>query len=139
LKFWSQEKRDRTWKILENLYVDLKGSSESPTDPVVTKKRTFYQDYFIRNLPMNEIENYSSITESSYETDILSWWRGKRDAFPVLSEIARKYLGVSATTVPSESIFSLSGLLSGGRRGKVSPKVLRQLVILKKNYNFVPK
>jgi len=45
---------------------------------------------------------------SSLETDPLHWWWTNRDVFPTLSKIARKYLSISATSVPSEHIVFLN-------------------------------
>ncbi|GJX73181.1 zinc finger BED domain-containing protein RICESLEEPER 2 [Tanacetum coccineum] len=41
--------------------------------------------------------------------DILAWWKEREIQFPILSAMARDLLTVQASTVASESAFSISG------------------------------
>ena len=41
--------------------------------------------------------------------DILAWWKEKQGQFPALAAIVRDLLAVQASTVASESAFSVSG------------------------------
>ena len=38
--------------------------------------------------------------------DLLQWWKVKQNAYPSLAKLARNYLAIPATSVPSESVFS---------------------------------
>ena len=51
-----------------------------------------------------EIEKY--MAEPCYE-DPLMWWKDRRNVFPTLSRVARKYLAIPASSVSSQRIFSL--------------------------------
>ncbi|CAB4377356.1 unnamed protein product [Rhizophagus irregularis] len=53
-----------------------------------------------------EIDKYLEINEEGKETDPLEWWKLHEKKFPILASIARKYLGICATSVPSERLFS---------------------------------
>ena len=45
------------------------------------------------------------------DTDSLAWWKDNSDKYSRLSVLARRYLAVPATYVPSERIFSAAGLI----------------------------
>ncbi|GJY47724.1 zinc finger BED domain-containing protein RICESLEEPER 2 [Tanacetum coccineum] len=63
--------------------------------------------------------------------DILSWWKGRQSQFPVLSIMARDLLSVQASTVASESAFSLSGRVLSIRRTRLTPASLEMCICLK--------
>jgi hypothetical protein len=44
-------------------------------------------------------------------TDSLAWWKDNSDKYSRLSVLARRYLAVLSTSVPSERIFSAAGLI----------------------------
>ena len=53
--------------------------------------------------------------------DPLIWWNKNRETFPILSKMARKYLCVMATSVPSERLFSAAGSIVSARRNTLKP------------------
>jgi hypothetical protein len=63
----------------------------------------------------------------------LLFWRQKGEQWPTLRMLARKYLAIPATSVPSEQIFSLASRVLGDRRSMMSGKVLEMSVFCKKN------
>nr|GEU96589.1 zinc finger BED domain-containing protein RICESLEEPER 2-like [Tanacetum cinerariifolium] len=63
--------------------------------------------------------------------DILSWGKGRQSQFPVLSIMARDLLSVQASTIASESAFSLSGRVLSIRRTKLTPASLEMCICLK--------
>jgi len=63
--------------------------------------------------------------------DILAWWKDRESQFPVLAAMARDLLSVQASTVASESAFSLSGRILSVRRTRLTPTSLEMCVCLK--------
>lgn len=63
----------------------------------------------------------------------LLFWRQKGDQWPTLRSVARKYLAIPATSVPSEQIFSLASRMLTARRSMLGGKGLEMLVYCKKN------
>nr|GFA29027.1 zinc finger BED domain-containing protein RICESLEEPER 2 [Tanacetum cinerariifolium] len=63
--------------------------------------------------------------------DILSWWKGRQSQFPVLSIMTRDLLNVQASTVASESAFSLSGRVLSIRRIRLTLASLEMCICLK--------
>ena len=64
---------------------------------------------------------------------ILDWWKHNEMFYPRLSILAKKYLSILASSIPSERIFSLSGTLIPKKQSRQSPSKVRLLVFLNKN------
>ena len=58
-----------------------------------------------------EITNYldQPIVESDHSP--LQWWKEHSCVFPLVAKMAKKYLCVPCTSVPSERIFSKGGIM----------------------------
>ena len=50
--------------------------------------------------------------------------------YPNLSKMARKYLGIVATSVPSERLFSATGNIVSAKRSSLDPTNVEKLVFL---------
>ena len=88
--------------------------------------------------PISELGNYMAtdfISKMSYEDfqnfDILAWWKEKEGQFPILAVMARDLLTVQASTVASESAFSVSGRVILQRRSRLSPESVECCICLK--------
>ena len=87
-------------------------------------------------LPGNFVESevnryFSEIAER--KTSPLSWWKERQNSYPILAQLARKYLAIPASSVPSERIFSLAGNLVTKKRVQLSPENINLLIFLHKN------
>lgn len=69
----------------------------------------------------------------SQGADPLKWWAGKECMYPNISQIAKFILSIPASSVPSERIFSLAGLIVSKKRTQLSPENVDLLIFLKKN------
>lgn len=58
---------------------------------------------------MKYTPQYSEEKVIPRDKDVLVWWRDHEQTFPVLSKLAVRYLGITATSVPSERVFSKTG------------------------------
>jgi zinc finger BED domain-containing protein 1 (E3 SUMO-protein ligase ZBED1) len=65
----------------------------------------------------------------------LGWWSSNEYKYPSVAIVARAYLGIPATSVASERVFSKCG--GGGvcteRRSMLSPQHVQQLVVVGQN------
>ena len=50
----------------------------------------------------DKIISYSFMPIARENKNPLEWWKAKQEIFPILSIIAKKYLGISATSIVSE-------------------------------------
>ena len=55
----------------------------------------------------DEYKVYISLPLADENTNSLEWWKAHQLKFPNLSRMARDYLAIPATSVPSEQSFSL--------------------------------
>ena len=64
------------------------------------------------NRDSNELTAYlkSPRIQPSEKFDSITWWCEHKKDFPILSKIAKDYLSIMPTSVPSERTFSQSGL-----------------------------
>ncbi|CAB5213586.1 unnamed protein product [Rhizophagus irregularis] len=73
---------------------------------MIQKKRKF------NNLQSrNEIMEYLAIPVEPIDIDPCEWWKHHKVQYPLLEKIARDYICIPATSVPSEQAFSKSGEL----------------------------
>ena len=48
--------------------------------------------------------------------DLLEWWKGNKNCYPILAQVAREYLAIPSMSTPSERIFSAAGYISSKQR-----------------------
>jgi hypothetical protein len=119
--------------------VDTREESESENPPVPKKLkglgavlRNFCKEK--RNESLSAIERveekstYLGLPTLGVEDDPLKWWKAEARRLPLLATLARKYLCICGTSVPSERLFSKAGYISGGLRARLSPVNVNRLV-----------
>ena len=63
----------------------------------------------------------------------LDWWRAKKEEYPTLERLAKKYLGVPGTSTQVERVFSWMGWLLNKRRLSMSGETLSMQHFFKDN------
>ena len=81
----------------------------------------------------NELNQYVNTRCAKSDVDPCEWWAERKTLFPSLSDLARKYLHIPATSVPSKRLFSDTGNHISARRTRLDPNLLRNMVFLKRN------
>ncbi|CAB4426362.1 unnamed protein product [Rhizophagus irregularis] len=81
----------------------------------------------------DEITSYFLMPTARENKNPLDWWRAKREIFPILSLLAQKYLGIPATSVSSERLFSDAGNHIRAKRNSLDPDLLGKMIFLKRN------
>lgn len=66
----------------------------------------------------------------------LEFWKQHKHTLPDLYKMQLKYLCIPATSVPSERVFSKTGLMTNDHRNKLSPKILDYIIFLNSNLNL---
>ena len=67
------------------------------------------------------------------DDDPLEWWRIRGRDFPLLSQFARRYLAIQASSAPSERLFSKAGQIVTPQRAQLKPDKANVLVFLAEN------
>jgi hAT family C-terminal dimerisation region len=65
----------------------------------------------------------------------LSFWKRHSGTYPRLSQLARIYLTPNASSVPVESLFSITGMIKNARRASLAPFKLNKLTFVHDNYS----
>ena len=81
----------------------------------------------------SELDHYTKLPTADPESNPLDWWKANHEHYPLLAMIAKKYLSVSATSCPSERLFSTSGKIVTPLRNNLKPEKVNMLVFLSKN------
>ena len=79
-----------------------------------------------------EMNNHLCL-ELQCSEDPLQWWNYHNRHFPHLSIMAKKYLSIPATSVPSERAFSVAGYIVNEKRSCLLPENVSTLVFLAAN------
>ncbi|XP_004207371.1 E3 SUMO-protein ligase ZBED1-like [Hydra vulgaris] len=82
---------------------------------------------------------YDQMPEVSAEDDPLVWWKTNMGTLPQLSEFARKYLCIAASSCSSKRVFSTAGYIVSPRRSRLSQEHVDMLVFLSENLEMAKK
>lgn len=77
-----------------------------------------------------QIIRYFQLEREDEGTDPLDWWHRNATRFPHLSRMALDYLGIMATSTPSERLFSHAGDVITDRRNRLKPETARHQICL---------
>ena len=83
--------------------------------------------------PDMELRRYNESSVLQRHQDPLKWWKENRELMPRLSQIAKQFFGIPATSVPSERLFSKAGELLSARRSTLKDSHVDALLFLNKN------
>ncbi|GBC48644.2 zinc finger BED domain-containing protein RICESLEEPER 2-like [Rhizophagus irregularis DAOM 181602=DAOM 197198] len=67
-------------------------------------------------------------------SDTLNWWKRHKEEFSNLANMAKDYLGIPATSVPSERVFSSAADVVTSDRARLAPETIRAIMCLKHWY-----
>lgn len=65
----------------------------------------------------------------------LNWWNQNCFRYPNIARVARKWLAVTATSTPSERVFSICGLVDTAKRSKMLGASIEAQVFVHNNYD----
>ncbi|XP_077966909.1 E3 SUMO-protein ligase ZBED1-like [Styela clava] len=81
----------------------------------------------------NEVNKFFSSTVLSECSNPLTWWKEQNANYPNLSKLVGKYMCVTATSTPSERLFSAAGNTATELRSSLTGSHVQALVFLKCN------
>lgn len=110
---------------LGSLFKDVedKRDDQEEVQPVISPEQKFQK----------ELEFYKSSARLDFEEDPLIWWKRNYLNLPIISQLARKYLCVCATSSSSERLFSAAGNIVTPLRAHLKPDKVEMLTFLSKN------
>ena len=160
--------QDNTQPCLAQLQVHNCDISEQPTEPSATnpsslplKKKGFniYVSYKkaikkvapASSTPAADIEESLSAMVTDYVSEPVidnpedkkfmnpfDYWRKNKEHYSMLAVMAKKYLSAPPSSVPSESLFSDTGIIDSSRRRCLLAEKLEMLTFIKRNLMSMP-
>jgi hypothetical protein len=124
------------------------GSSSAANDEVIEsgrleeaeQRRVAVDSFLDEYCPNNsvavkcELDKYLSDSANHVSfTEILNWWKTAASSYPNLSNLARKFLAIPATSGASESVFRYAGLTVTELRNSLAPKIVWDLLFIRHN------
>lgn len=82
---------------------------------------------------ITEIDKYMREDPVAKNACPFQWWKDHQNKYPLLSQVAKKYLSIPATSVPSERVFSSAGDLVKAKRSCLSSNNINMLLFLYNN------
>lgn len=140
LPFLPELMRAKAYAFIQGELRELDGSEPLPKRPKTDEQQ--YQLFGLKApVPKRkyrvEWEKYLAAPAVPLDVSCLDWWKVNRFYYPLLSKLARRYLCVPATSVPSEQLFSHAGDTVTKKRNRLSPETLEVLTYVGENYiNF---
>lgn len=101
-----------------------------------------FGDVFITNIEkppsvhdriQSELSLCKTRAPAPLQSNPLEWWKVHQSNYPFLSRMAKYYLGIPATSVPSERVFSAAGEIVCAQRASLSGDNIDMLIFLKSN------
>ena len=77
-----------------------------------------------------EVKRYQEATPLALAEDPLSWWKSHEEMYPSMAKLAKRYLCIPGTSVPSESSRRLE---TSSQRSTLTSEHVHQLLFLNKN------
>lgn len=88
-------------------------------------------------IELDEVTRYLAMTSIGLNEDPLEWWHSHKTGLPILTQLAKKYLSIPASSVPSERLFSDAGNLITSKRTRLAPDIVNKFLFLKRNSKYI--
>jgi zinc finger BED domain-containing protein 1 (E3 SUMO-protein ligase ZBED1) len=85
----------------------------------------------------DEVERYRKLQPISVDSNPLTWWKLHWKEFPILTELARRYLCIMPSSASSERAFSTAGNVSTKKRARLDADILEAQVVLHDNVDLL--
>ena len=80
---------------------------------------------------MKEEIAYNISTRSQYELNRSKYWQENTKMLPLLTSLVKRFCIIPATSVPSESAFSIANFIQRNERSSLSAETLKYSIILR--------
>ncbi|XP_016661483.1 zinc finger BED domain-containing protein 1-like [Acyrthosiphon pisum] len=80
-----------------------------------------------------ELDKYLSENLLNRQQDPLKWWSERKLLYPRLYEMVKRRLGVPATSVPSERVFSKAGMVLNSKRTRLTTEKVEKIIFIQSN------
>lgn len=152
---FTETQRDRAYQNLKRIYEDYRedyflkypavtiSSEDEDDDPDIAWMKSRTGNATVTSLPMftpappgildDELDRWLGMTrqQKGDHKTYSQYWKGMTTLFPVFQRMARDFGGILASSVASESVFSIAGLVSVRNRNRLAPKTMGIILLLR--------
>jgi hypothetical protein len=131
------------YTTLKRVYGD-----DSPVQPPTTKKRKkaredadevfsydIDEDSPSRAVITTEVQRYLALPNEPKSTNVLEWWMTHAAGYPLLAQLARRYLAIPASSASSERLFSRLKLIATDARQNLKADTLCMLLFIEAHHH----
>ncbi|KAK0133125.1 Zinc finger BED domain-containing protein 1 [Merluccius polli] len=114
---------------------DEQGAETWPEDSAATAMVLLLGDQYFSNASNSaetEVKNFLGDNPAPLDVNHVNWWKANTERFPRVAKLARQYLCIPGTSVPSERVFSAAGLRVNRLRTQLTPDHVDMLIFLNK-------
>ena len=135
-------KKKKGDSLQEDIHVDFSSCydelfDEQEDSPVIEEGEARAQ----RNVPFSvlaaELEGYMNMPSIERNENPFIWWKQHESSFPRISQLAKQYLSMPASSVHSERLFSEAGDIFEEKRSRLLPRNGEMLLFLHQNLNRI--
>ncbi|CAB4384487.1 unnamed protein product [Rhizophagus irregularis] len=112
-------------KEIQNTRIECNSSDEDLVSHISKRQR-------IESI--GELDHYLKADRAQPLTNVLKWWKLHKEEYPHLANMVKNYLGVPATSAPSERIFSSATDVITYDRASLAPETVCSVMCLKHWY-----
>ena len=105
----------------------------APPQPKRSKLLSFMAPVPTSDSIIDELESYLSKPCVQEDADPLDFWRSHAAKYPALARLAKRYLGIPASSAPVERLFSIAGRMFRPDECSLSDVVFHSLMAVKRN------
>ena len=77
-----------------------------------------------------EMKNYEAERRLKSDGNPFEWWKQRKNCYPLMAKMARKYLAVQGTSTPAERVISRLGAILTKRRQSMSGELFSEIMFL---------
>lgn len=141
LSSWGREMKEKSIDCFEKLfkncyYHEISENAEEDADTLILTEEDdinldfLYEERKLEGNWRREIDEYIAQKRASREENILLWWKRNEKSFPNIAQMARDILSTTATSVPSERLFSQAGLVVSKARSRLTDDATKWLLTI---------
>jgi hypothetical protein len=130
LSAFTHDDQSHARSTLQKVYDEYNPDNIQALPPRPTTARSMFRALIQSSLPdhqhnTHEIEQYFQVPLEADHINPLEWWKLHSDNYPTLSRLARDYLAIPASSVPSESTFSIAKHTISTVRNRIEEETAR--------------
>ena len=134
--FSSDHNQNSSWSDSEKKEMVNTGLFSFMPLTTLRKKRKIASGLTEENIVRDDVERYFAAECESMDCDVLSYWKSE-NRFPHLNAAARELLGMTATSAPSERVFSHAGELYSAKRANLGVQTFAILMLMRINSDLI--